>query len=175
MASQGPNNGSTFVGDSTVGDQDWTDPGNAQLSDGAYASDSFLANGLKTYYLKATGFGFTIPAGSTINGIVADVQREKGGISQGIKDNSVKIVKGDTIQGDEKKNATEWPTTDDYVSYGSSTDLWGLTWTVADINASNFGFVISAISGVTYSTAMIDHIRITVHYTLDTAKFFLVF
>ena len=34
------------------------------------------------------------------------------------------------------------PTSSSYIVFGSSTDLWGTTWTPADINNSNFGFSI---------------------------------
>lgn len=171
MPSQGPNNGSTFVGDSTVGTVDWTSPELAQLSDDQWAY-AYLSSGQSSYYLKATGFGFTIPTGSTINGIVVEVERSRGGLGQDAWDNSVKIVKGNTIQGNEKANSTEWPTSDTYITYGGSTDLWGLTWTVAQINASDFGFVISAKSITPGGTSLIDHIRITVYYTLGGQTYY---
>ena len=52
------------------------------------------------------------------------------------------------------------------VSYGGATDLWGLTWTAADINAANFGVVISAHDSVSGALAQVDSFAITVTYAL---------
>ncbi len=174
MASQGPNNGSTFVNDATVGTIDWTTPENAQTSNDIYASAALYAATVPPYptskYLKATGFGFSIPAGSTINGIMVEVER-KLSTADTIKDNSVKIVKGNTIQGDEKALPGVWPISDTYATYGGSAVLWGLAWTAENINDSTFGFVISAYAlyGEATYYAYADHIRITVYYTATAA------
>ena len=58
-----------------------------------------------------------------------------------IYDNSVKIIKGGSISGDEQAIVTVLPTdTDDVITYGTgTTDLWGLSWTRADVVASTFG------------------------------------
>jgi len=123
----------------------------------------------------------------------------------------VKIVKSDDSIGTTNKKETDvvWGTSDAYTVYGSSFDLWGETWTPADINNSNFGIVIKArireitdldvyntsdylkatnfgfsissdatITGIKIEIekkvstslnegiAFIDHIRITVYYTI---------
>lgn len=78
------------------------------------------------------------------------------------QDYSVKLIKGGTIGGTDQAGTGSWPTTDAYASYGNSTDLWGRTWTTADINASTFGAAIAA--RVQNGTVRVDHIRITVYY-----------
>jgi hypothetical protein len=60
---------------------------------------------------------------------------------------SIRIVKGGIIQGDEKSTNATLPGSDAYVSYGSSDDLWGLSWTPGDINAADFGVVFSVDEG----------------------------
>lgn len=76
-------------------------------------------------------------------------------------DNSVRLIKNGTITGNNLAyTVSPWNTADTYTSYGSSSNLWGTTWTVADINASNFGAVLSA--SVNNGTAQVDHMRITV-------------
>jgi hypothetical protein len=76
-------------------------------------------------------------------------------------DNSVRIRKSTGFVGTDKAAAaTEWPTTDTYSSYGGAGDLWGTTWTVAEINNIGFGGAISTI--VQNGTATVDNIRITV-------------
>lgn len=59
--------------------------------------------------------------------------------------------------------ATEWPTTDASVSYGGANDLWGTSWTVAEINNANFGAGLSV--NVQNATATVDHMRIGVYTT----------
>ena len=123
-----------------------------------------------SHYLKATNFGFAIPTGVTIKGIKVEIERKKAvGFGHSVKDSSVYIVKGGVIQTTQNKadTVTEWTTTDTYITYGSLTDLWGISWTAEDINDIGFGVVISvSLSAKTVSqTAYIDHIRITADYT----------
>jgi hypothetical protein len=76
-------------------------------------------------------------------------------------DYSVRLLKAGVLTGsDLAYTTTPWNTVDTYTSYGSSSNLWGTTWTVADINASNFGAAFSA--SVSNGTARVDHMRITV-------------
>jgi hypothetical protein len=61
------------------------------------------------------------------------------------KDYAVKIVKADGTIGSTNKadTGTNWPSSDTYKSYGASNDLWGESWTPADINDADFGAVLS--------------------------------
>jgi hypothetical protein len=145
----------------------WSNPDNAKVSDNVYATVSTSSNGVTSHYLKATNFSFSIPTGATINGIVAEVEKKKGVLDSSDIDNSVKLVKGGTISGTDKASSTPWPNTDTYTTYGSSSDLWGLSLTPSDINDTNFGVAISSliVSSDIGVDANIDHIRITVYYT----------
>lgn len=165
----GPNNPSSAVNDSSAGALAWTNPGNATASDNAYATSALSSSNTTSQYLKATTFGFSIPSNSIINGIQLDVERSEASVSStNIQDNAVYLVKGGTIQtGTNKATATNWPASDAYANYGSGSDLWGNTWTASDINATNFGAVIQAKrSGSNSETARVDHMRITITYTL---------
>ena len=65
MSSQGPLSPATTVDDATVGTVAWTNPNNAQVSDGIFAV--FVPSGAKrSHYLLATNFGFSIPTGQTL-------------------------------------------------------------------------------------------------------------
>jgi hypothetical protein len=76
-------------------------------------------------------------------------------------DNSVRLVKGGVVTGSNfAYTVTPWNTVDTYSTYGSASNLWGTTWTVAEVNATNFGAVLSA--SVSNGTAQVDHMRITV-------------
>jgi len=161
MASE-TQSGGTFANDTSVGSQPWSNPGNAAASDDTYAN-ALLFHPSTTYYLKATNYGFGIPTGNMIVGIEVKAERKEGaGVAE---DNSIRLYKGGTMQGDDKSTGVDYPTTDGIITYGGPTDLWGLTWMLSDINASDFGV---GNSGKTLSGApspLIDHIEITVYYS----------
>ncbi len=145
--SSGPNDPGTLADDSAVGTVAWTNPGNAATDDGSYATSVNSSGDETTHYLKATNFGFSIPSSTTIDGIVVEVDR-KGSFAAGgnnCKDSTVSLVKAGAVAGNNKATATNWPTDEEYATYGASNDVWGLSWTYNDINASNFGMVISSL------------------------------
>ena len=168
MATQGPNNPGTMATDSVVGSVGWNNADNAKVSDDSDATTSGVFRfGLISYYLKATNFGFSIPSGATIDGIVVEI--ENAAALAGVRDNSVKIIKSDGSLGGEEKadTGTDWSLSDTYISYGDANDLWSESWDNTDINDIDFGVVISAKApvGADDSAPTIDHIRITVYYT----------
>lgn len=148
MASESKSAG-TMADDSAVGTIAWTQVDDAKISDNLYANASFGTSNEISHYLKATNFGFAIPAGSVINGIIVSIERKQitGPAAPDLLDNIVSMVKAGVISGDDKAQSVDWDASDTVVTYGGAADLWGLTWTVANINASNFGAVISAKTG----------------------------
>lgn len=169
MATSGPNLPGTGADDATVGTVVWTSPGNITLDDGSIASASGMASST-SHYIKGTNFSFSIPAGATINGIL--VEWKVAGGATGSTQNSIKMVKGGTISGNNKSTGANLPiATPAYVSFGGSADLWGLSWTVSDINASNFGTVFASTQaaadlGIQHKA---DAVRITITYTPGAA------
>lgn len=164
MSNQGPNNGNTFADDASVGSLTWSSPSNAQTSNNSWAqatSSSIVP--IYSHYLKATHFDFSIPAGSTINGVVVGVERRA--VWSGIKDYIVKLVVDGSITGDNKATATDWPTSDAYENHGGSGDVWGATLDADKVNSDNFGVVIAVGFTDTTQSALIDHIRMTVYYS----------
>jgi hypothetical protein len=91
--------------------------------------------------------------------------------SSHVYDNAVKIVKADGSIGTTNRGdtITHWSTAESYVTYGSSSDKWGESWTAGNINDADFGVVISATTDVSayksQGNPYVDHIRITVYYT----------
>ncbi len=166
-------NGGTFGNDATIGTNAWGSPSNAQLSDNAYASwSSDVAD--TSQYLNVTNFGFKIPAQATIVGIQVDIERKcsANGATEYCRDNGLKLIQSGVISGTDKADTTtKHPTADAYVSYGNYADTWGLTFTPAQINNANFGVVYSSQvnSGTPIVTSSVDHIRMTVYYTLNQA------
>lgn len=154
MATAGPNNPSSSTG-STI-----TDPANAYSSNDAWATTG------TSQTLILMGYGFSIPAGSTINGITAGVERKASANSkfEFVTDFSIRLVIDGSVAGDDKKDTvTKWPTTEAAKSYGGVADLWGLTPTVDQVNASNFG--IQLVPNCSSAIAYIDVVTITVTYT----------
>jgi hypothetical protein len=172
-ATSGPNNPTTGADDTSSGTVAWGTPTNVVSSNNAYATAVLPTINTLSHYLKVTGYGFAIPTNATINGILVEVEKSEASVSSAtIVDNAIYAVKGGTIQtgGTNQKSASTWPTTDAYTSYGSGSDLWGVAWTPADINASTFGVAIqSKNNGASGSeTARVDHARITITYSLPT-------
>jgi hypothetical protein len=177
MASQGPRIVGTGASVST-GNTPWTSPGNITANDGVFAVAA-LAQGspgpssATSNDLQGTNCGFSIPAGSTINGIQVDIFEKRdnagGALFGSVADASVKIIKGGTKQGTDHgglSGNTNWQNAGSLFTYGGSTDLWGLTWTAADINASNFGCSLSAVDNTGLGiNALVDYMQITVFYT----------
>ena len=168
----GPQSPTSGANNATVGTVAWSNPGNIVAADSAFATVALSPSQISNY-LVASGMNFAIPPLSTINGIEVSVTRKEGLSNFGfIKDSSIKIVKNGAVTGTEHSAGATWAnTTATTVTYGSSTDLWGTTWTVADINAATFGAAIAVTefsSRGASETAYIDHITITVHYTLLT-------
>ncbi len=165
--SSGPNSGTTFTS-KTPGTIAWTSPGNAASLNGVYAQATltpFKVDEL-SQNLRAVGFNFNIPTNATINGIVVEFEEVSAGGEDAVRDNSIKIVKGGTPTGTDQSAGLAWSIDEGYVTFGSSTNLWGTTWTPADINAANFGVQIQiANMGAAVPTGKIDHIRITVKFT----------
>jgi len=171
-ASSGPNSPNTESTDSTVGTVSWSFPS----PDGTFASDSNRATASltasnSTRYLRNQGFGFALPATNcVVDGILVEWQRSGTSPVDRVIDSSVRIVKGGVIGSTNRSAGIDWPLTvaeEAYASFGGATDLWGETWTCADINATNFGSVVSGsyIGGVGATLASVNHTRITVYYT----------
>jgi MSHA biogenesis protein MshQ len=82
------------------------------------------------------------------------------------------LVKAGAASGTNGAGATTYTTSDVVAVHGSPSDLWGTTWTPAQINAVNFGAVFTATKPDSTGAAhviTVDHIQITVHYSFPNA------
>ncbi len=161
--SSGPLSPGTMANDTSTGTSGWSSIDNAKVSDNASASVAAPGSSVTSNYLKATNFGFAVPTGATINGITVEVEKKQQN-GTGVTDEKMRIVKGGTISST-NSTAVAWTSSDAYATYGSSTNLWGETWSASDINASTFGFAFSVNLPGNSVAALVDHIRITVYYT----------
>lgn len=146
----------------------WATPGAVTADDGGAASASGLNSttpSRNSQRLEATSFGFSVPTGATIDGIVVEIERHRTA-ADAVRDRVVRLLKAGAVTGDDKATATSWATSPTIDSYGASSDLWGTTWTPAEVNASGFGLGLQAGNDLAgNATAQVDFIRITVHYT----------
>jgi type IX secretion system substrate protein len=155
----------------------WTNHMNAMIPDGMYAqtqlgaySNCFMTTCFYARGMITQNFGFSIPVTSTITGIKAEVLR-KASANQDILDTIVRLYKGGMLAGNNKASIIYWTTTAAYEAYGDSTDLWGATWTAADINANDFGLFYkprNKAMNTNFITAFVDHVQITVYYITAT-------
>jgi hypothetical protein len=95
------------------------------------------------------------------------VERKEGAAYyMGLRDNSVRMVKGGAVVGNDKALTTAWSNTETIVTYGTDSDLWGTTWTPSEINDPDFGVAISVKGSGTQGTetAYIDNAMVTIYY-----------
>ena len=164
MASQGPLSAGTTGDDATTGTITWLSIGNPLgASDDTKSTATTFAPPEFTHYLTATNFGFTIPAGAIIEGIVVESERSDGSLQT--TDNSILIIRNGTLEGNDHSTGTGWPVADAYRTYGSATDIWTGSFTAAEINAADFGVGFSARLGSVAAAPGMDHVRITVYYS----------
>jgi hypothetical protein len=157
MSSQTRSVSSTFVNAAT-----WNNAANVTSSDNSYA-DSTPGVGSETE-MGGNTCGFAVPSYAKITGIAASYE-VKASAEAGAVFYYAKLVSGTTPVA--SKEVYSFPATSDTVyTYGSSSDLWGLTWTPADINSDDFGLAIRLWCGGAYgqSTIYVDHMYLTVYY-----------
>lgn len=167
-ASSGPNNPADVL-PSVIRPGSWVAPNGIFALDGVYASTG-IQGGTISQQLTSGGYGFAIPSNAIITGIRITVTA-KAGANGAIFDSSVLITQGTstpTRVGTEHANGSTLTTTPQAFVYGSSTDLWGLSWTPDLINQHWFGLAIQwrNVLGVSNSTQVfVDCIQIEVFYT----------
>lgn len=158
----------TCANDTSIGVSSWGNVTNAQGAPGADAASASL-NSSGTNYLKATNFSVSVPGtGNTILGVAIRIKKSATANVGTFIDRSVRLVVGGVIQGDDRASASAWPTGDatttTYVAYGGATDLWGLSLTEAQVEASDFGVAVAAISSGGSTDAYISGFEVTVYY-----------
>lgn len=157
----------TCVNATGIGSDAWSNAGGALASDNNRATVVINDNEVSNY-LGCVGYNFNIPAGATITGIRVNVERSSNNTGTQ-RDNSMRLVKGGTVTGADRATATIYTTTDTYETHGSANDLWGTTWTPAEINQTNFGAALSVRKQGTSGgnrDVYVDHMQISVDYSL---------
>lgn len=154
----------------------WNNEPNVYIADGNPSDIDLMQNGFcfqsTCYYsrfLLCSQFGFSIPGTATILGIEINILRDAPAINI-IKDTTVQLVKNGTTVSSNYRSAAYWPLTYTNQLYGGPADLWGLTWTPADINnpTTAMGLAIYNQSTSSVSGVNVDHVSMTVYYSVTT-------
>ncbi|MPN14240.1 hypothetical protein SDC9_161566 [bioreactor metagenome] len=159
---------------SEYGEISWINsPDNIKADDGVVVGCNYGLGQANTDYIKASNYGFSIPENAIIKGIQVIIEKwcGLGEYSQDrIEDSVVKLIKPDGTLSSVNYKQGRWSNNWWVYQYGSNSDLWGETWTLADINNSNFGVAYAASlygnSGESFG-GQIDYIKIKVYYTFQ--------
>lgn len=164
VSSSGPNS-PTASGNGGAGFQPWVNPHNVFAADGVLAT-CVIGSGVSSKELFVTGFGFAIPSNATISGISVAVLCKA--TATDLSDQRVFLLKNSLQVGSNHANGNGWTAGLTNQNYGSTSDLWGTTWTPADVNAAGFGVSVEAFNNSLASsrTASIDYVSITISYSV---------
>jgi len=144
----------------------WSNPSNVTASDDTRSIAALSPTGSKSDYLKASGFDFSaVPAGSTILGVEARVEKGLGSGSGNCHDERVFIRVGDagTLSNNKADTTTNWAASDTQITYGGAADLWGLSLTQSDL--TNLQVLFAAVSVTNARQARVDAIDVRITYT----------
>jgi hypothetical protein len=126
-------------------------------------------SGLSSYFMYATAYGFSVPAGVNVNGIKARIGRSRGNSAavRDFYDTEVRLTgTGVTSAANRAKTGITWPkqAAPAYAVYGSASDLWGETsLPAATVNGSTFGLKM-AVAGGDATVGYVDYIELTAYW-----------
>lgn len=123
---------------------------------------SFQTSGtLYSDLLQGTNFGFALSSSSGVGGIQVTIKGQQGA-NPSNSYLSVYMMKAGKQLGTAK--VFQLPASNGNVVLGTSTDLWGTTWSYNDINQTNFGISIEAINnGTTAASWSVDYVTIAIY------------
>ncbi|HLG33462.1 MAG TPA: T9SS type A sorting domain-containing protein [Bacteroidia bacterium] len=180
--SQGPNSPATAsysaLGCLACPGSEWNNYNNIQIADGQNAEVElrdfpfcFQTACFYSRYLIAKNFGFAIPAGASVDGVLAAVScRNAFG---GINDTIVQLLSANQPAGNNNSPGNlPWSPLTSVIFYGDTNDLWGLPLTPDSVNDTDFGIAVMVRnSSASPDTAFVDHVQMTVYYSLPTGTF----
>ena len=179
-ATAGPSLPTAATGNTNVvfgGTAAWSNSANIE-GNSADASRVFSSTVVSSDDLIGSVFGFSIPAGSTINGIT--FSETDSSVNDSLIFTGIKLMKAGSAVGTAKTLGTgnNLNSAGGTTTFGSSSDLWGTTWTASDINNSGFGVVMAVQGdGATIDNAKTRNWQVTITYTLppSSSRMFQVF
>lgn len=146
--------------------EQWNQPQNINSDDGSTSApfNVLTSSSTATRYLKAAEFGHSVPAGATIDGIELEVDFAIAG--NGVQDYDIRISGVTAGLSNDLSTSTDLPA-NTTKTWGGSSELWGKTWTIAELEADTFTAYISATgtSPSNFFSTNIDYVKTTVYYT----------
>lgn len=164
----------SIISDSSVGTLTWSNPTRAKTTDDLDAISQATVSGGKqsTQYLKATDFGFSIPLEATITGV--EIRYYRSTTNQSSVVNATYLVKGGvTVGTDISPTGEAWSANP--AVYGSSSTLWGVTLTAAEVNDPGFGVAINGtvfddVNFLPLDSVNVDSVALNVHYSIPSTS-----
>lgn len=147
----------------------WTTPSGI-TEDGSFTT--YRSSSGNSAQLTGTNFGFAIPSTATIIGILFSVKIYSTYASEAGVFNTVRLKKTSGAVGDNLGTGTLPIVNTTVTSFGGSTNLWGTTWTPAEINSSDFGVYLIATKPSTSGDHYVDYFKITIYYSLPGGALF---
>lgn len=156
----------------TIGSVSWSAPEEIVSDNANRAYADSMAAGAISNWLRAY-FGFTtsdVPAGSTINGIEAEVDTY-GVSTYSVRFYAARLVIGGTIGGTNVSGmpSTNWGGTasDAPLTLGGATNLWASSPTASDVVGATFGIAIAAenYEASKSRNATVDYVKMRIYYT----------
>jgi hypothetical protein len=154
--------GLSCVNDPRIGSVAWSSPASVATSNDAYALASLSEQ--TSNYLKCTGFGLNLPANATITGISVTVERRRSNGLGTAEDAAVRLVRNGVIQAVDRATSNAYTGADATDVHGGPTDLWGQTWSPADVNDPRFGVAFATRLTGSGGTVGVDTITVVVSF-----------
>lgn len=144
----------------------WANPNRSTISDDLYAR-VHLAAGETSKYLEVSNYGWVIPPGATIVGIQVSIECHQEDLSADFADASIMLMQAGTAVGADRAGTGVYDDKDLTNVYGSPSDLWGTTWTPADVMDPGFGvlYSVTRLSGTGTYYMFVDYVELAVYYS----------
>ena len=143
-----------------AGGFNWLNCNNAKISDDSWSTanlgDHESSNGLNVY-------NFSAGVSGTINGIEVRVEKKRSGSF--FYTEHLYLMDDTVTKGNDKSDGENWSTTEAFQSFGGPTDLWGTSWSAAQVRASTFGCCVSGETGSSPSMGYVDCMQVKIYYT----------
>lgn len=131
-------------------------PGNAATVNPAIHAESAA--------LAVKGFGFNLAPEAIVKGITVAVVAEASASESPVVNLYVQLLKAGALAGG--TISTFWTGfVTQHLSLGGTTNMWGTTWTPAQINAANFGVALHVLNEVAGDFIAVYTVTVTVYYS----------
>ena len=151
----------------------WSNLTNVQTDDGNYATVTLTPTGTTntSNQLLLTNFKLNMPASDFVSGIKVTIHHKQISGNSAVRDGNISLL---GVTGSNNYfNPNSW-SGDEYWTYGSETDTWGLELTPDQVNSSSFGITITvdctAFPG-SGCVGGIDYVTLELFYTTSSTGF----